>query len=89
MAKASELLARIDERQQALENNFETHQDYTKQMFVTLDEKLSKVLDQTTKTNGRVTLLEQWKAKLKGIWFAVVVITVTVNGLVILYFTVK
>lgn len=37
-------------------------------------EKLEKVEEQTTLTNGRVTKLEKWQALLKGVWLAVGVI---------------
>ncbi len=53
------LLARIDERQKALDEKFESHQDVLK-------EKLDAILAQTTKTNGRVTTLEALKNKLIG-----------------------
>lgn len=53
------LLARIDERQKALDEKFDIHQE-------TLNEKLDAILTQTTKTNGRVTALEEIKNKIYG-----------------------
>lgn len=53
------LLARIDERQKALDEKFDIHQE-------TLNEKLDAILKQTTKTNGRVTALEAIKNRIYG-----------------------
>jgi hypothetical protein len=71
--KPSELLTRLDERQQRI------------------DEKLEKILEQTTLTNGRVSKLEQWRSKLNGIWFAILTIgggAATLGGLLIALFTI-
>lgn len=44
-----DLLARIDERQKAM------------------DQKVDHILEQTTKTNGRVLKIEEWKNKVMGV----------------------
>jgi hypothetical protein len=42
------------------------------------------ILEQTIKTNGRVTVLEGWRNRLKGAWAALVIIG-TVCGIVLGY----
>jgi len=42
--------------------------------FNSIDEKLGRILEQTTKTNGRVNSLWDWRERMKGIWIAIMVI---------------
>ena len=53
------LLARIDERQKALDDKFEIHQQI-------LTDKLDIILKQTIKLNDRITSLEEAKNKVYG-----------------------
>lgn len=61
-----ELLARIDERQKASVITQDAFQKEVK-------DSLKDILTQTTNTNGRVTSLETWRAKLGGIWKAIAI----------------
>lgn len=70
-----ELLIRIEERLEANERANEL-------AFKALDEKTDQILEQTTKTNGRVTVLEYYKQKMIGIWVAVVGIATILATLV-------
>lgn len=47
-----------------------------KVMFHTLFE----VKDEVKKTNGRVTLLELWKAKLGGVWVAIILFSTIISA---------
>jgi Fic family protein len=58
MSKPSDLLGRIDERQQAMEKSFMVHQDYTKQMLDTLSHDLREVMSLQKIANGRTSKLE-------------------------------
>lgn len=66
------LLARIDERQKAMDERFEAHQLSTIQ-------KLDSILAEVRKTNGRVTKIEDerlpriehWKSRIHGIYITI------------------
>jgi hypothetical protein len=62
-----ELLARLDERQKAFDEKFDAHQEEIKN-------KLDSILEQTTKTNGRVTSLEHARSRQKGAMWAIGII---------------
>ena len=70
-----ELLARLDERQKAFDEKFDAHQD-------AIQKKLDSILEQTTKTNGRVTTLEHAGSRQKGAFWAIGIIC-SVIGFVI------
>jgi hypothetical protein len=75
---AAVVLARIEER---LNNHIQNS-----------EEKLEQILGEAKKTNGRVTVLETWKNKIKGAWAVVILIAVaagTVSTIVVTYISSK
>ncbi len=50
-----------------------------------LDDKLARILEQTTKTNGRVDQLESWRDKVQGALIPVAVLSPVLTGLIITY----
>ena len=62
-----ELLARLDERQKAFDKKFYAHQ-------TAIEQKLNAILEQTTKTNGRVYDLEHTRSRQNGAMWAIGII---------------
>lgn len=50
-----------------------------------VDEKLEKILEQTTLTNGRVNDLESWKDKIQGALIPISIISPVIAGLIVSY----
>lgn len=48
-----------------------------------LDAKLVAILEQTTRTNGRVDRLESWRDKMTGAWLVVTFLSPIIAGLVV------
>lgn len=74
-AEVKELLIRLDERLNA-------HEDAVAESTKGIKETLEKVLKQTTETNGRVTVLEDWKTKIKASWATLVLVAVALATLI-------
>jgi two-component SAPR family response regulator len=48
------------------------------EVFSVIDEKLNRIIEQTTKTNGRVSAIEDWKSRATGFGGAVTMFVVPV-----------
>jgi hypothetical protein len=55
--------------------------------FNVLDKKLEQILIQTTRTNGRVSGIEMWKANIEGrLWVVPIIVSAVIAGVVKLVF---
>jgi len=84
--RLAETVLGIDNRQRRMETDFAQHQEFTKNMFEQNKRMLDLILEQTRKTNGNTTkntdsinTLNLWRSKTRGIWFAIVVIAVSIS----------
>lgn len=48
-----------------------------------VDKKLQAILEQTTRTNGRVDRLESWRDKMTGAWLVLTFVSPVVAGLIV------
>lgn len=48
-----------------------------------VDKKLQAILEQTTRTNGRVDRLESWRDKMTGAWLVLTFVSPVIAGLIV------
>lgn len=96
MTKAeTAMLATLEANQLNIQQALLAHQEFTATKFEELTKVLNRIEIQTVKTNGRTTENEKsiygikstlkpildWKAKLGGIWFTIVILGSLIGGL--------
>jgi F0F1-type ATP synthase assembly protein I len=54
-----------------------------KQRLDEVDKKLQAILEQTTRTNGRVDRLESWRDKMTGAWLVLTFVSPVIAGLIV------
>ena len=54
-----------------------------KQRLDEVDKKLQAILEQTTRTNGRVDRLESWRDKITGAWLVLTFVSPVIAGLIV------
>lgn len=60
-----------------------TEHDVLQHKLEALDSKLGEILEQTTRTNGRVDRLESWRDKMTGAWLVVTFLSPIIAGLTV------
>ena len=61
--------------------------EHHSESFSIVDKKLEQILIQTTKTNGRISAVEMWKANIEGrLWVVPIIVSAVIAGVVKLVF---
>ena len=55
---------------------------WIEEKFNHIIENQERTYNEVKKTNGRVTVLEQWKNRIKGAWYAVIIMAMVFGAMV-------